>query len=151
MKFRFFASLFVLALFACNCHNYNSKDNYQVFPLEEPVLRKSQEPLLNPEMNTEQYDLIVENEFRPAFNYPLSTFGIDVDNASYCNTRRFLMQGLMPHRDAVRIEEFINYFDYDYPQPKGEHPFSITTELSSCPWNSGHHLIHVGLQGKCKL
>ncbi len=74
-------------------------------------------------MNTEQYDLIVENDFRSAVKYPLSTFGIDVDNASYSNGRRFLMQGTMPPRDAVRIEEFINYFNYDYPQPEGHTSF----------------------------
>jgi len=78
----------------------------------------------------------------------LSTFSIDVDRASYSNVRRFLNNGQKPPKDAVRIEEMINYFDYNYPQPKGEHPFSITTEASDCPWNKEAKLLHIGLQGK---
>ncbi len=100
------------------------------------------------EFNTEQYNHIVENEFRDAFSNPLSTFSIDVDNASYSNIRRFINGGQLPPIDAVRIEEMINYFTYDYPQPKGSHPFSITTELGACPWNSSNQLLLVGLQGK---
>jgi Ca-activated chloride channel family protein len=71
-----------------------------------------------------------------------------VDGASYSNSRRFIQSGTLPPKDAVRIEEYINYFDYSYPQPKSEHPFSITTEVSECPWNKEHKLIHIGLQGK---
>ena len=99
-------------------------------------------------MNTEQYDLIVENDFRSVLKAPLSTFGIDVDNASYSNTRRFLNQGTMPPRDAVRVEELINYFNYEYPQPEGEIPFTVNTEISECPWNTSHKLVHIGLQGR---
>ena len=79
---------------------------------------------------------------------PLSTFSIDVDNASYSNVRRYINQGNLPPVDAVRIEEMINYFHYDYPQPTGAHPFSVTTELARCPWNENNYLLHVGLQGK---
>jgi Ca-activated chloride channel homolog len=98
--------------------------------------------------NTEAYNTIVENEFLASTNNPLSTFSIDVDGASYSNSRRFIQSGTLPPKDAVRIEEYINYFDYSYPQPKSEHPFSITTEVSECPWNKEHKLIHIGLQGK---
>jgi Ca-activated chloride channel homolog len=98
--------------------------------------------------NTESYDVIVENEFLAAKDNPLSTFSIDVDAASYSNTRRYIDNGSLPPKDAVRIEEFINYFDYNYTQPKGEHPFSINTEMSDCPWNKEHKLVHIGLQGK---
>lgn len=101
-----------------------------------------------PAMNTEEYDRIHENEFKDARQNPLSTFSIDVDNASYGNVRRFLNRNHLPPKDAVRIEEMINYFSYDYPQPQGEHPFSITTEIASCPWNENNKLIHIGLQGK---
>lgn len=101
-----------------------------------------------PHFNTEEYDRIYENEFKDVVQNPLSTFSIDVDNASYGNVRRFLTQHRLPPKDAVRIEEMINYFSYDYPQPQGEHPFSITTEISSCPWNKNNRLIHIGLQGK---
>ncbi|HYF68200.1 MAG TPA: von Willebrand factor type A domain-containing protein [Ohtaekwangia sp.] len=97
--------------------------------------------------NTESYDAIQENIFHGALRNPLSTFSIDVDGASYSNVRRFINNGQRPPQDAVRIEEFVNYFTYDYPQPK-EHPFSINTEISTAPWNSKHRLVQIGLQGK---
>jgi len=98
--------------------------------------------------NTESYANVVENNFKAVTNDPLSTFSIDVDAASYTNSRRYINQGNLPPADAVRIEEFINYFSYDYPQPKDKNPFSITTEVGKCPWNTDHQLVHVGLQGK---
>jgi len=100
------------------------------------------------EPNTEEYQKIQENAFKLAINEPLSTFSIDVDNASYTNVRRFLNDNMMPTPDAVRIEEMINYFDYNYENPTGKHPFSITTELGNCPWNSENKLVHIGIQGK---
>lgn len=100
-----------------------------------------------PGYNTEQYDEIVETGFKLAIENPLSTFSIDVDTASYANIRRFLNESQLPPPDAVRIEEMINYFNYDYPQPKGSYPFSVTMELSECPWNKGHQLAMIGLQG----
>ena len=101
-----------------------------------------------PKWNTEEYDAIEENIFREALKNPLSTFSIDVDAASYSNVRRFINNGQRPPKDAVRIEELINYFDYDYSQPKGEDPFAIHTEISTAPWNTRHKLVHIGLQGK---
>jgi Ca-activated chloride channel homolog len=98
--------------------------------------------------NTEEYDGITENIFHDPLKNPLSTFSIDVDAASYSNIRRFIISGQRPPKDAVRIEEMINYFDYEYAQPKGEDPFSINTEISTAPWNSKHKLVHIGLQGK---
>ncbi|WP_199245120.1 von Willebrand factor type A domain-containing protein [[Phormidium] sp. ETS-05] len=98
--------------------------------------------------NTEEYDTFDENHFQLTSTKPFSTFSIDVDTASYSNVRRFLNEGVIPPKDAVRIEELINYFDYDYPQPEGDYPFAITTEISQAPWNSGHKLVHIGLQGK---
>ena len=77
----------------------------------------------------------------------LSTFSIDVDTASYANLRRFLRKDQLPPKDAVRIEEMINYFSYDYPEPK-EQPFSVNTEFGTCPWNAQHGLMHIGLKGK---
>jgi Ca-activated chloride channel family protein len=105
-------------------------------------------PRYNNNFNTEGYTGIEENGFRSVMNNPLSTFSIDVDNASYSNIRRFINSGVLPPPDAVRIEEMINYFKYDYPEPKGEHPFSVYSELSGCPWNSKHQLLLVGLKGK---
>lgn len=98
--------------------------------------------------NTEDYDGIVENRFRKTTNEPLSTFSIDVDGASYSNVRRMINYGQLPPEGAVRVEEFINYFKYKYPQPTGNDPFSINTEISVAPWNKDHKLVMIGLQGK---
>ena len=102
----------------------------------------------NNDFNTEGYASVNENGFKNVIYNPLSTFSIDVDNASYSNIRRFIIMGQLPPADAVRIEEMINYFKYEYPEPSGEHPFSVYTELAVCPWNSKHQLLHVGLKGK---
>jgi Ca-activated chloride channel family protein len=98
--------------------------------------------------NTESYAPIAENPFLRVRQNPLSTFGIDVDTASYSNMRRFLSKGQLPPRDAVRIEELINYFPYDYPAPDGELPFSIVVEVGQCPWNDAHRLVRIGLKGR---
>ena len=100
------------------------------------------------EFNTEDYDHINENKFLKVKDNPLSTFSIDVDAASYSNVRRFLNQGQLPPEGAVRIEEMINYFHYEYPQPRNNDPFSITTEISGAPWNKDHKLVLIGMQGK---
>lgn len=101
-----------------------------------------------PETSSESYTAITENQFRAALTQPLSTFSIDVDAASYTNVRRYINNGSLPPADAVRIEEMVNYFDYDYPQPKGNDPVSITTEISSALWNTSHKLVKIGLQGR---
>jgi Ca-activated chloride channel family protein len=101
-----------------------------------------------PDFNTEAYDRIDENPFRLATQDPRSTFSIDVDTASYANVRRFLNRGSLPPPDAVRIEELINYFRFDYPQPAAGAPVSITTELAACPWNRQHRLALIGVQAR---
>lgn len=98
------------------------------------------------DMNTEEYHAIVENAWRSPSRYPLSTFSSDVDAASYSNVRRFLTGGTLPPRDAVRVEEMVNYFRYDYPEPRGQDPVSITTEVTTAPWNPNHKLMLIGLQ-----
>ncbi|WP_321279368.1 von Willebrand factor type A domain-containing protein [Marinifilum fragile] len=98
--------------------------------------------------NTEGYSTINENNYKNAVESPVSTFSIDVDAASYSNVRRFLTNGEKPPIDAVRIEEMINYFNYNYEQPTGEHPFAIHHEIARCPWNNDNLLLHIGLQGK---
>ena len=100
------------------------------------------------DFNTEAYDRIDENAFHTVSADPLSTFSIDVDTASYANVRRFLNGGTLPPPDAVRIEELINYFRFDYPNAPREHPFSVTTEIAPCPWNSEHRLALIGLQAR---
>jgi Ca-activated chloride channel family protein len=102
----------------------------------------------NPNFNTEGYASVNENGYKNVRNNPLSTFSIDVDNASYSNIRRFINIGQLPPPDAVRIEEMINYFKYEYPEPRGDHPFSVFAELAGCPWNTKHQLLQVGLRGK---
>lgn len=96
----------------------------------------------------ESYAEIKENEFQTVESEALSTFSIDVDKASYANVRRFLNDGALPPKDAVRIEELINYFDYAYAEPKGDAPIGIQTELSTCPWNEKNQLFRIGLKGK---
>jgi Ca-activated chloride channel family protein len=98
--------------------------------------------------DTETYDAIDENKFRRPADHPLSTFSIDVDTASYTNVRRFLNEGRLPPADAVRVEELINYFRFDYADATQGAPFGITTELAPCPWNSRHKLALVGLQAR---
>jgi Ca-activated chloride channel family protein len=99
-----------------------------------------------PGSNTESYQTIHENPFLAPLKNPLSTFSIDVDTASYSNVRRFLNQGKLPPKDAVRIEEMLNYFRYDYAQPEAGKPFALKTELSEAPWKKGHQLLQIGLQ-----
>ena len=101
-----------------------------------------------PGFNTESYDRIYENAFLRATQNPLSTFSIDVDTASYSNVRRFLQQGQLPPKDAVRIEELVNYFPYDYPPPTDGRPFAVHVEISACPWNAEHRLARIALRGK---
>ncbi|WP_206028574.1 VWA domain-containing protein [Thalassoroseus pseudoceratinae] len=97
----------------------------------------------------EQYEPIVENPFiEPAGQSALSTFSIDVDTASYANVRRFLNNGQLPPPNAVRIEELLNYFRYDYPQPADGQPFSVNTEVAPCPWQPQHRLVRFGLKGR---
>lgn len=98
--------------------------------------------------NTEGYNPIDENPFFQPNQTPLSTFSIDVDTASYSNVRRFLNGGQLPPKDAVRVEEMINYFTYDYPQPTSDRPFSVNTEVTTTPWNPQHKLVQIGLKGK---
>jgi Ca-activated chloride channel family protein len=93
-------------------------------------------------------EAIVDNPFKNVAKDPLSTFSIDVDNASYTQIRNFIENGISPSPYSVRIEEMINYFSYDYPKPIGDNPFSIYTEVASCPWNEESKLVHIGLQGK---
>ena len=116
----------------------------KLYRMESEVAQDYQQP----QWNTEEYDGIEENIFREALKNPLSTFSIDVDAASYSNVRRFINNGQRPPKDAVRIEELVNYFDYDYEQPKNDDPFAFHTEISTAPWNSKHKLVHIGLQGK---
>ena len=121
------------------------KEAKAIYP-GNPIIPRDTE---GPVYNTEDYGLIQENRFLDAVRNPLSTFSIDVDAASYSNLRRFILgSGTQPPKDAVRIEEMINYFDYEYPQPTGEHPMVVATEIAACPWAPEHRLLQVAMQGK---
>lgn len=114
-------------------------------PLWENQANESQ-PAIEP--TNESYKHLAENRIVNVKQNPLSTFSIDVDTASYSNVRRFLRMGQLPPADAVRVEELINYFTYDDPQPDGECPFSVNLEVAGCPWNGAHRLVRIGLKGK---
>ncbi len=101
-----------------------------------------------PFYQTEAYEHIVENSFLSVSQNPLATFSIDVDTASYANVRRFLNSGQLPPPGAVRIEELVNYFDYDYPLPTGDDPFSVIVGVADCPWNPEHLLARIGIKGQ---
>lgn len=103
---------------------------------------------LRQDINTEEYSSLSENRFKLAKEEPLSTFSIDVDAASYSNMRRFVNQGVMPQSDAIRTEELINYFSYNYSKPTGKDPVNITTEVGKCPWNPDHRLVRIGIKAK---
>ena len=105
-------------------------------------------PYPPPADNTESYAPIQGNTFKQVANEPLSTFSIDVDTASYANVRRFLRAGQMPPPDAVRVEEMVNYFPYDYAPPRGKTPFAVHVESAACPWAPAHALVRIALKGK---
>lgn len=100
------------------------------------------------DFDTATYDHVSENPFLQAATNPLSTFSIDVDTASYSNVRRFIESGSLPPKDAVRVEEMINYFSYDYREPEGDKPFSIDLDATACPWDESHRLLRIGLKGR---
>ncbi|MGB0956060.1 MAG: vWA domain-containing protein [Panacagrimonas sp.] len=99
-----------------------------------------------PPVDREGYAAIAENRFLSTALSPLSTFGLDVDTASYSNMRRFINNGRLPPPDAIRIEELVNYFDYDFPQPDGGHPISVTSDYAVAPWNPDHRLAMIGVK-----
>ncbi|ATL44563.1 von Willebrand factor type A domain-containing protein [Elizabethkingia sp. HX WHF] len=112
---------------------------------ENPIITLPQPKI---EVSKEEYPEFTENSFESPATAPLSTFSVDVDKAAYSNIRRMISYGQTVPKDAVRIEEMINYFPYNYPQPTDQHPFSISTEYSIAPWNPKHKLLKIGLQGK---
>ena len=119
-----------------------------VFLGRAPRTYKSPMPFFRQEVNREEYEAMKENRFLSVAKQPLSTFSLDVDAASYGNIRRMINQGQLPPKDAVRVEEMINYFSYNYPQPTDGHPVKIVTETTICPWNKQHQLMRIGVIAK---
>lgn len=115
---------------------------------DEKIRNRVDKDIVSKSDDNEDYNVLIENEFESPKQSPLSTFSIDVDNASYTNIRRFINNGQKVPKDAVRVEEMINFFKYNYTQPKEEHPFAMNTEYSDCPWNPENKLVRIGLQGK---
>ena len=116
------------------------------YPAEPHPMQTESEPMTPPEpIGRDQFAGAPQNIFRVVREQPVSTFSIDVDTASYAFVRASLNNNVLPQPDAIRTEELINYFPYDYPDPRDEHPVSITTELAGAPWRSGHLLARIGL------
>jgi Ca-activated chloride channel family protein len=136
--------LLLIATFICGCGADRNSPSTEAMP--RTVANPTGE--LPPTEGTETYAHVIENGILPVVDHPLSTFSIDTDTASYSNIRRFLLQGQLPPSDAVRIEECLNYFTYDYPPPDGDAPFSIHAEVAGCPWNPAHRLAKLGIQGR---
>lgn len=140
-----------MLLFASCEYGYRSANNYKrELKADHQIIVTATDSISTRQdkFNTEDYDNIVENSFLSVKDNPLSTFSIDVDEAAYSNVRRFIQNGQTPPKGAVRIEEMINYFDYDYAAPANDDPFAVHTEISSCPWNEKHRLVHIGLKGR---
>ncbi|MDW9382432.1 VWA domain-containing protein [Chryseobacterium sp. JV558] len=127
---------------------YESEQVYNLQIGDKKKLQKPAKTDKNIDYNNEEYAGLIENAFELTSRQPLSTFSIDVDNASYSNIRRMIKYGDRVDKNAVRVEEMVNYFKYDYPQPANGYPFSISTEYGNSPWNPKHKLLKIGLQGK---
>lgn len=146
---RALAAVLVLTCFSCNYGTqFSSHSKGDMASLERVTTVATADSMAHEQTHNEEYADIPENKFISTTDEPLSTFSIDVDEASYSNSRRYIESGQLPPKEAVRIEEFINYFDYEYPQPSGDRPFFVQTEIGSCPWNEEHKLVHIGIQGK---
>jgi Ca-activated chloride channel family protein len=151
-KVHFFSAVLVMLIFS-GCKQGSMQyeaaaDTTAVEAADSEMLLPNPDDAVTVNDNTESYAELIENPFESPKTTPLSTFSIDVDNAAYTNIRRFLNNGQPVPKDAVRVEEMVNFFKYQYPQPVDEHPFSINTEYSQSPWNAKHKLLRIGLQGK---
>lgn len=137
-------SLPLLAILTTGCHDVSRPKTTASPSNASRVLSDSAVP----QSNTEEYRSFDENDFQSAIAQPLSTFSIDVDTASYSNVRRLLRSGQLPPNGAVRIEELVNYFEYEYAEPSGTQPISMTCELAACPWKQEHQLMRIGLRAR---
>ncbi len=167
------AGILIVTLFVSSCSTrpenvIRREDNQKPYPTYESMDEEacdaatetqapSEKKKLNPfqalkssrdRQSNEEYDDSMESPFCDPQDKPLSTFSIDVDTASYSNIRRYLNDGQLPPKDAVRVEECINYFTYDYEEPRGKHPIAVNVTMSQCPWNEGNLLAQIALQGR---
>lgn len=128
--------------------SYPKDSGIKINTNEKGIVIRGKNNTHNTNLNDEDYDTFIENPFESPKTAPLSTFSIDVDNASYTNVRRFINNGQNVPKDAVRVEEMVNFFKYNYPKPIRDNPFSITTDYADCAWNINSKIIRIGLQGK---
>ena len=134
------AVFFCAALAGCSGTTLSKAQLDAMSPMSQPIIEHAP--------NTEDYNHIVDNPFVSALEQPQSTFSTSVDTASYSNVRRFLNEGQLPPKDAVRIADILNYFDYDYPEPTGQHPVAIGLEMGACPWNDKHNLLKIAVKAR---
>ncbi len=134
-------------LILCACE-YEDSEPGQYYNTNDEALYRADGSSVEPPPSGEQYNDYVENPFISAAEAPISTFSIDADGASYSNLRRFLRENALPPRAAIRTEEFINYFPYDYPDPQDASPIGLNGEVSQCPWQPENRLIRIGIKGK---
>ena len=132
------SALFILSVLLFNaCNSYDESGNYASYDYA------NQE-----QASTEKYKDYDENPFVSVAEQPVSTFSVDADGGAYANMRRFMNLGQTPPKAAVRVEEFINYFTFDYAEPVNDENISVNSEIAVCPWNTDHHLIRIGMKGK---
>jgi len=134
MNRHFFSHIVIIALFVASCSNKDDEKWYSDYEENFP--------------NTEKYDDYGENPFINTADEPVSTFSIDADGASYCVMRRYTNLGQLPPKASVRIEEYLNYFTFDYPEPTGDENIALNSEVATCPWTSEHYLLRLGIKGK---
>ena len=137
-NFKFISAMFVIAMFAA-CNSYENSN---------PDLYFDKNFGLNEDPQSEKYKDNPENTFLEVSKVPISTFSVDADGGAFANMRRFMYLGQTPPKEAVRIEEFINYFTFDYPEPSATENVGLNSEIAVCPWNTNHHLIRIGMKGR---
>jgi len=147
------AILFCFVILCTACQNRSRAYHFSSPPasISAPAMPMSiaEELVTEPvTRNTEEYNPLVENPFVKTSGAATSTFSLDADGGAYSNVRRFLRMGSLPPIDAVRTEELINYFNFDYKEPQGNHPISLEGEISECPWAKEHKLMRIGIKGK---
>ena len=137
-NFKFISAMFVIAMFAA-CNSYENSN---------PDLYFDKNFGLNEDPQSEKYKDNPENTFLEVSKVPISTFSVDADGGAFANMRRFMYLGQTPPKEAVRIEEFINYFTFDYAEPSATENVGLNSEIAVCPWNTNHHLIRIGMKGR---
>ena len=144
MRTKIFFAVVAAAAALCACE----KGVYKDMNVDGPFAGNYDEGIPQDSQGGDKYDDFDDNPFITTEEEPTSTFSVDCDGASYANMRRFIREGQLPPKSAVRIEEFLNYFTFDYAEPKGDEMIALNSEVSACPWNENHRLMRLGIKGK---